>query len=144
MEKGHGRIETRRIWCSTELKGYIDFPCHGQVVQVERLTTNLKGQKSRYEMAFGITSLNPEKATPEKLLQINRGQWSIENSLHYVRDVTFDEDRCRIRTKSAPRLMATLRNLALSLLNLTNHSNIAKALRLYAAKPHLTLRLVGL
>jgi hypothetical protein len=61
-----------------------------------------------------------------------------------VRDVTFDEDRSQIRTKSAPRVMATLRNLAISLLRLAGHTNIARALRRYAAKPHLTLCLVGL
>ena len=76
-------------------------------------------------------------------LEMRKNQISYQK-LHYVRDVTFDEDRCRIHTKSAPRLMATLRNFAISLLNVTNHSNIAKALRLYAAKPHLTLRLFGL
>ena len=144
VDKGHGRIETRRLWCSTELHGYIDFPHHGQVTRVERITTDLQGQPLRHDVAFGITSLTPERATPQRLLQIDRGHWGIENSLHYVRDVTFDEDRCRIRTQSAPRFMATLRNLAVSLLNLTHHTNIAKALRHYAAKPHLTLRLVGL
>jgi hypothetical protein len=61
-----------------------------------------------------------------------------------VRDVTFDEDRSQIRTKNAPRAMATLRNLVISLLRLTGHAHIARALRHYAAKPHLALCLVGL
>ncbi len=144
MDKGHGRIETRRIWTSVELKGYLEFPYHEQVVRIERATTDLAGKTLRHEVVSGITSLTPEKAGPERLLQINRGHWGIENKSHYVRDVTFDEDRCRIRTKSGPRVMASLRNLAIGILRLRKHTNIAQALRTYAAKQHLTLSLIGI
>jgi predicted transposase YbfD/YdcC len=126
------------------LKGYSDFPYHEQVVRIERITTDLKGNKLRRDVAFGITSLTPDKATPERLLNLNRRHWSIENELHYVRDVTFDEDHSRIRTKTAPRIMGTLRNLAISILRLAHQRNIAKAVRYYAAKPHVTLGLIGL
>jgi len=126
------------------LKGYSDFPYHEQVVRIERITTDLKGNKLRSDVAFGITSLTPDKATPERLLNLNRRHWSIENELHYVRDVTFDEDHSRIRTKTAPRIMGTLRNLAISILRLAHQRNIAKAVRYYAAKPHVTLGLIGL
>ena len=78
------------------------------------------------------------------MLELSRGHWAIENGLHWVRDVTFDEDRSQVRTKSAPRVMATLRNLAISLLRLAKRPNIAKALRDYAAKPHRTLGVIGL
>lgn len=144
MDKGHGRIETRRIWTSTELKGYLEFPYHEQVVRIERLTTDLSGKTIRHEVVSGITSLTPEKAGPERLLEINRGHWGIENKVHYVRDVTYDEDRCRIRTKSGPRVMATLRNLAMGILRLRKQTNIAKAIRSYAANQHLTLSLIGI
>jgi predicted transposase YbfD/YdcC len=144
VDKGHGRIEIRKIRCSTDLKGYIDFPFHGQVVRIDRITTDIKGKHQRCEVAYGITSLSPEKASPQRLLQLNRGHWCIENGLHYVRDVTFQEDLCQIRTKSAPRVMATLRNLVIGILRLNKHKNIAKALRYYARKPHLTLGLIGL
>lgn len=144
MDKGHGRIETRRIWTSTELKGYLEFPYHEQVVRIERLTTDLTGKTLRHEVVSGITSLTPEKAGPERLLEINRGHWGIENKVHYVRDVTYDEDRCRIRTKSGPRVMASLRNLAISILRLRKQTNIAKAIRSYAANQHLTLSLIGI
>lgn len=97
----------------------------------------------RREVVCGITSLDESKATPERLLALNRGHWCIENRLHWVRDVTFDEDRSQVRTKAAPRVMATLRNLAISLLRLRDCVNIAEALRLYAAKPHLTLQVIG-
>jgi hypothetical protein len=75
---------------------------------------------------------------------LNRGHWSIENRLHYVRDVTFDEDRSQIRTQNAPRVMATLRNLAISLFRWLGSTNIAKTLREMAAKPSLALRLFRL
>ena len=144
MDKGHGRIETRRIWTSTELKRYLEFPYQEQVVRIERTVTDLAGNPLRHEVVSGITSLPPEKAGPERLLEINRGHWGIENKLHYVRDTTYDEDRCRIRTKSGPRVMAALRNVAIGILRLRKHSNIAQAVRLYAAKPHLTLGLIGI
>ena len=95
-------------------------------------------------MAYGITSLTPHKASPQRLLQINRGHWGIENGLHYVRDVTFQEDLCQVRTKSAPRILATLRNLVIGIFRLNKYKNIAKALRYYARRPHLTLGLIGL
>lgn len=144
VDKGHGRIETRRIWTSTELKGYIEFPHHEQVARIERSVTDLAGNPLRHEVVSCITSLTTEKASPERLLQINREHWGIENKLHYVRDVTYEEDRCRIRTKSGPRVMASLRNIAIGILRLRKHTNIAAAVRHYAAKQHLTLGLIGI
>ena len=122
----------------------MEFPCHQQVIRIERITEILKSGKQRHEVVFGITSLTPKQASPERLLDLNRGHWSIENSLHYVRDTTFDEDRSQIRTKTAPQVMATLKNLAISILRLNSFSNIAKALRHFAAQQNLTLALVGL
>lgn len=113
-------------------------------MRIERVTTDLSGKALRHEAVSGITSLTPEKAGPERLLQINREHWCIENRLHYVRDVAYDEDRCRIRTKSGPRVMASLRNLAIGILRLRKHANISKANRHYAAKQHLTLGLIGI
>lgn len=95
-------------------------------------------------MAYGVTSLGPERAGPKRLLSLNRNHWSIENGLHYVRDVTFDEDRCRIRKKSGARLMASLRNLAISLLRLAGATNIAQALRDCGRNERRPLRLLGL
>jgi predicted transposase YbfD/YdcC len=91
-----------------------------------------------------MTSLSPLKADPARLLELNRGHWSIENRLHYVRDVTFDEDRSQIRTKNAPRIMASLRNFAISVFRWFGRTNIAKTLRDMAARPYLSLRLIGL
>lgn len=133
----------RKIWTSSDLNRYLDFPFCGQVACIERHTENLKTGKKRRETAYLITSLSSQNASPKQLLDLNRGHWSIENKSHYVRDVTFDEDRSQIRTKTGPRMMATLRNLAISLLRLANYTNIAAAIRHMAAKPHLALQLIG-
>ena len=105
MTKGHGRIETRSIRSSTELTGYIDFPYAAQVYFLHRLTTDLKGKELRSELSYGISSLSPEEARPARLLELNRNHWSIENRIHWVRDVTFDEDRSRVRKNGGPQVM---------------------------------------
>jgi len=142
-EKAHGRLEIRKIWTSTDLNDYVDFPFCGQIACIERHTEILKTGTKRSETAYLITSLKPDKASPKQLLEINRGHWGIENKNHYVRDVTFDEDRSQIRTNSGPRLMAILRNLVISLLRMAEYVNIAEAIRDMAAKPYQALRLIG-
>lgn len=143
-EKAHGRLEIRKIWTSTDLNDYVDFPFCGQVACIERHTEELKTGKKRSETVYLITSASPDKVSPKQLLELNRGHWTIENKSHYVRDVTFDEDRSQIRTKTGPRMMAILRNLAISLLRLADYTNIAEATRHMAAKPYLSLRLIGI
>jgi hypothetical protein len=93
---------------------------------------------------YGITSLTPAAASPARLLALHRGHWAIENKVHYVRDRTFDEDRSQVRKRGAPQAMASLRNLAISVLRLAGADNIAAALRSCARKLRLTLRLLGL
>lgn len=95
-------------------------------------------------MAYGITSLTLEQADPARLLRLSRGHWQIENSLFWVRDVTFDEDRSQIRTGAGPRVFATLRNLAISMFRLRGLTNIAAALRSYSWNPDRVLTLAGL
>ncbi|HBE45688.1 MAG TPA: ISAs1 family transposase [Deltaproteobacteria bacterium] len=143
-EKAHGRLEIRKIWTSTDLNDYLEFPFCGQVACIERPSEKIKTGKKYSETVYLIASLSPQKASPKQLLDLNRGRWSIENKSHYVLDVTFDEDRSQIRTRTGPRMMAILRNLAISLLRLANHRNITEALRHMAAKPHLALHLVGI
>jgi predicted transposase YbfD/YdcC len=128
VDKGHGRLEIRKIQTSTELLNYLEFSYHQQVMRIERITLMLKSGKQRHEVVFGITSLSPEQASPQQLLELNRGHWSIENSLHHVRDTTFDEDRSQIRTNKAPQVMATLKNLAISILRLNSYKNISRSL----------------
>lgn len=141
--KGHGRLEIRRIWTSTALNAYLNFPYAAQVFRIERQRTALKTGQTQLEVTYGITALTPEQANPAQLLQLNRAHWSIENRSHYVRDVTFDEDRSQVRTRNGPRVMATLRNFAISLLRLLGVTHIPSQLRAYARKPHSVLRLLG-
>jgi len=114
---------------TTDVRNYVEFPYLRQAVRIERRTTTLDGTPLRKEIAFGITSLSPTKASQERLLALNRGHWGIENTLHWVRDVTFDEDRSQIRKRTGAHLMATLRNFAIGLLRLAGATNIAAALR---------------
>lgn len=120
------------------------FPAVGQVWVIQRQVTDLSKGKSRRETVCGLTSLSVQQADPARLLDLNRGHWSIENRLHWVRDVTYDEDRCRIRRGAGPRVMASLRNLAITLLRMAGAFNIAQALRYCARYPVQTLRRLGL
>jgi predicted transposase YbfD/YdcC len=100
--------------------------------------------KQHSETVYGVTSLSPEKADPARLLELARGHWSIENRLHYVRDVTFDEDRCRIRKGSGAQIMASIRNLAISLLRMAGARLIAPALRACSRLGIDVLRFIGI
>ena len=138
----HGdRIEQRSLWASDELVGYSDWPHMAQVCRLERVV-NCKGKISR-DVAYGVTSLSSQKGGPARLLTLSRGHWGIENRTHWVRDVTFDEDRCQIRTGAAPQVMAALRNMTISLLRLAGKPNIAAALRRNAAHHNEALALVA-
>jgi hypothetical protein len=137
-------LEIRRIWASTELQDYVDFPYAAQVFCIQRDSQELTTAKCRAETVYGVTSLSPEKADPARLLSLNRQHWSIENGLHYVRDMSFDEDRCRIRKHAGAQVMASLRNLAISLLRLAGAVSIAPALRACARNSRRPLRLLGL
>jgi len=139
-----GRIETRRLRASTALQGYLDWPGHKQVLELQRTVTEKRTGKTRYEVAHAITSLGPERAPARQLLELWRGHWHIENRLHWVRDVTFDEDRSQARAGHVPQVMAALRNVAISLIRICGAENIAAACRRYAAQPALALAAVGI
>jgi predicted transposase YbfD/YdcC len=136
-------LEHRRLLASTALNDYLDFPHVAQVCRIERAVTELKSGKRRHETVFAITSLTPAQADPDKLLSLNRGQWGIENRSHYVRDVTFDEDRSCIRVGNGPAMMAALRNFAIALARLLGFTNIASALRAFAHQPRRALAAIG-
>jgi predicted transposase YbfD/YdcC len=127
---GHGRIETRRIWCSTALNDYIDFPHVGQVFLIERESIMKKTGKLSRESALGITSHTPQQASPERVLAINRGHWSIE-STHYIIDWNYDEDRSRIRAGHGPENITRLRRFAVGILKSfqSNSESIAEMMR---------------
>ena len=111
----HGRVETRRIWCSTALNDYLDFPHVGQVFCIERESIDKKTGETRLETARGITSRTPQEASPKRVLAVNRGHWSIE-SIHYIIDWNYDEDRSLIRTGFGPENITRLRRFAVGIL----------------------------
>ena len=137
-------MEHRRLLATTALNDYVNFPYVAQVCRIEREVTELKSGKQRHETVFAITSLASAQADPLTLLSLNRGQWGIENRSHYVRDVTFDEDRSCIRVGNGPAMMACLRNFAIALARLRGFTNIASALRAFAHQPRRALAAVGL
>lgn len=143
-ELGHGRIELRSLTSSQALVEYTAWPALQQVFRIERSVIVKKTDQQRQEVTYGITSLTPEKADAATLLRFVRHHWCIENKSHWVRDVTFDEDRCRVRSGNIPHMMAALRNTAIALIRLAGHQNVASACRYYAARPWDALALLGI
>jgi hypothetical protein len=144
VDSGHGRIEQRRLQTSDVLVGYSDWPGLAQVFHLERQVITKKTGEVRGEVIAGVTSLDPDRADAACLLGLVRGHWSIENQSHWVRDVTFDEDRSQVRCGNIPQVMATLRNTAIGLLRWAGYTNIAAACRRLAAQPGLALTLIGI
>ena len=125
----HGRIETRKIWSTTDLNEYLNFPHVGQTFMVERITINKKSGKEYKDVAYGITSKTPALASPEQVLQDNRGHWSIENSCHYIIDWNYDEDRSRIRTGNGPENITRLRRFAVGIIKSKGVRSVAQKMR---------------
>jgi predicted transposase YbfD/YdcC len=123
----HGRVETRRIWCSTSLNAFLDFPHVGQVFMIEREVLHKKSGQLTTELALGITSHTPEQATPKTVLATNRGHWVIENSCHYVIDWNFHEDRSRICAGHGPANVSRLRRFAVGVLKAFSDGNTSIA-----------------
>lgn len=100
--------------------------------------TIVKTGKQTFERVWLITDLTPAQADPARLLALNRGHWCIENRLHWVRDVTFDEDRCQVRTGHGPRVLASIRNFIIGLIRrliTSSRTSIPSILRHVAARP---------
>jgi predicted transposase YbfD/YdcC len=125
----HGRIETRKIWTTTELNSYIEFPHVGQAFLVERHCVEKKTGESSLDIAYGITSRVPEQASPQQVLQVNRGHWTIENSCHYILDWNYDEDRSRIRTGYGPENISRLRRFAIGVIKSKGARSVAQKMR---------------
>lgn len=116
---------------SSALVGVIDWPYHAQVCRITR--TRWTNGKVETETAYAVTSVMAEQASPKVLLGYDRGHWSIENKLHYVRDTTMNEDKSTVRMGSLPQVMAAMRNAVLYLLRRSGAKNMAAALRSNAA-----------
>jgi predicted transposase YbfD/YdcC len=131
-ERGHGRTERRTLKITSVARG-LAFPHAVQAIQIVR-RRKAKGKRSA-ETCYAITSLTVTQARPSQLASIIRGHWGIEDRLHWVRDMDFDEDRSQARTESGPRIMASLRNLVITILRLAGAASIAAALRYHARRP---------
>lgn len=125
-ERSHGRTTSRTIK-AVEAPDRLEFPRARQVLQLRRTVT--RHGKRTVEVVYLICSKPMTLAPPATVAAWIRGHWAIEDRLHYVRDLTYDEDRSRVRTGSGAEVMATLRNLAISLHRLAGHDNIAQATR---------------
>ena len=113
-----------------------------QVFRLERRFIDLKTGEITTQTCYGLTSLSSDQASPEQLLDYVRAYWGIENDLHYRRDVTFKEDRCRLRIGHAVRTMATLNNIVLALILRQGYSNVPEAIRKFATCPLGALKLI--
>jgi hypothetical protein len=142
FDRGHGRTEIREITCTSQVAS-LDFPGVYQAFRLRRETFNLWGNPIRSETAYGIASLTTHQANPADIAALVRGQWQIENRVHYVRDVTYDEDHSQVRTGAAPQVMSTMRNIAISLLRLTGWKNIKQATEKLSRRLDQILALLG-
>jgi predicted transposase YbfD/YdcC len=111
----HGRIETRKIWVTTQLNAYLNFPHVHQAFMIEREVIDKKTGKLSQEVVYGITSKPADQADPQQVLEDNRGHWRVE-SCHYMIDWNYDEDRSHIRTGFGPENITRLRRFAIGLL----------------------------
>jgi hypothetical protein len=144
VDSGHGRLEQRRLTASVALAGYRDWPGLAQVFPLERAVIMKKRGEQRHDVVYGVTSLGPDQAGPERLLDLVRQHWQIENKVHGVRDVTFAEERSPVRCGSIPQIMAAFRNTAIGLRHWTGETHIAAACRRFAAQPWAALALIGI
>ena len=125
MEKHHGRLETREIWALAVTPEQVGFCGAAQVVRIHRHFQHCKSGKASDESVLGISSLAPsanEHDNAAALLEVARSQWAIEDGNHYVRDRSYDEDRCQVRDPNSAQILATLRSLARFLAKQGAHS----------------------
>jgi predicted transposase YbfD/YdcC len=142
LEKGHGRIDEREIVTSFRLAAQCEFPYLTQVFRIRRKSEEVKTGKQSEQTIYGITSLPVEEFGAAALLAGTRKHWSIENGLHYRRDVTFHEDAGRQTRKAGGRVLATFNNLTIGVLRQLGWENIAKARRYFEARIEEALNLL--
>jgi predicted transposase YbfD/YdcC len=142
VDKGHGRLETRTLERTAALNAHLDWPHVGQVLRRTYHAVDLKTGRVRHEVTYGLTSLPAAATTPAEVERLWRGHWTIENRVHYVRDVTFGEDANQAWAGNAPQVLAALRNALLSLFRAAGWRSIADALAHYGAYVSRALRLL--
>ncbi len=127
IDVGHGREETRTLYLMKDLPVWLHFPTAKQAFIIERTRLIKKTGNFTKEFVYGLTSL--ENADAKAILDLNRGHWTVENKMFYVRDVIFNEDRSTIRKGCLPRFMVALRNLVMSIFRKSGKFEISKAIR---------------
>ena len=131
--KAHGRLETRTLWASADVNGYLDWPGLKQGLCLERRVIELATGELSIERVYGLTSLRADQLDLSRLLTRWHGHWGIENRLHWVKDVVLKEDASRVHTGQAPMTLATLRNTVVSFLRALGFDSISHA------RPHFAL-----
>lgn len=142
VNKGHGRLEKRRLTVSSLLAESSDWPGLAQVFKLERLITSPRGEVLRDEVVYGLTSLPAAEAGPRDLLRLQRRHWAIESELHYRRDVSLGEDACRCKHRPMAHALAILNNLVIALGLRQHTANLPQAQRFYNAHPDHALNLL--
>ena len=133
VNKGHGRIESRRITTSCLLNDYLDWPGLAQVFKLERRTITTSTGRIREQVVYGLTSLSREQVDCQELLELSRAYWQIENGLHYRRDVTLNEDATRMTNPTQAEAIAIINNLVVALGKRTNFQYLPEARRHFNA-----------
>src|SRR5438445_795494 len=142
VHKGHGRLEVRELWSSTQMNEWFETEWAG-VAQVFRLRRQVKdGDKEREEIVYGLTNLPRKKANASRLLALQQAHWRIENRLHRRRDVTLGEDGCQVRMTGAPEALAALNGGVLALMDWLHVPNVASQMRHFCAHPAEALHLL--
>jgi predicted transposase YbfD/YdcC len=143
ITKGHGRLELRRLTCTDDLDNYLQWPGVQQVVRRICERTLRKTGVLSEAVTYALTSLPAHEVTAADIAQLWRGHWTIENRVHYVRDVSMGEDAHQMHTGNAPQVLAAFRNAWLNILRMAGWTNIAAALRHYSWSIQEALALLG-
>lgn len=142
IEKAHGYKTTRTLTTSTLLNKYLTWPGLAQVYEYRSERKHLRTGKITNHVQYGITSLPPQRASAERLLELRRGHWAIENLSHRTRDMLLGEDASQVRCGNIPQVMAALRNTVLTVLRISGYTKIAQAFRFFAARPTEALKII--
>jgi predicted transposase YbfD/YdcC len=139
VNNAHGRLEQRTLTAVVDETGFLDWSGARQVFKLVRQVTTLATGAVTVQEVHGVTSLPPERASAAQLLDFMRHHWRIENSLHYRRDVTLQEDATRMSNKHQARAMAAVNNFIIGLVSKLGFTNLAFAQRCFEAKLTLAL-----
>lgn len=143
MAVGHGRSVIYELEATTALNDYLDWPGVQQVFRLRQVSRRPKAGEPEEQLFYGITSLGPERASPQKLLTLWREHWHIENGVHWVRDKDFEEDDSRARSEALPHALAIMRNLVMNTLRIYGYGSIKDARTRLGADTNLALGLLA-